>query len=152
MAVATTPVTSTSLAEVNAQGIDTRIIAERTERHFCKCAVCKQSTTIDFEVVVWEFAHEHYLYPGQVAWEPRTTYYRINSDGTKAEVKNAYIAACPRCGALKPRNTMLNARKVKYDAHHACTDSCQKATSDNCSCSCSGKNHGKKNKVNNSLF
>lgn len=145
MSAATTPITSTSIAEVQSLGIDTSIITTRTERHFCKCAVCKQATTVDFEVVVWEFAFVAVF--GDVVWEPRTTYYRLESDGSKTEVKSTYIVQCPRCGALSPKNSYLKAHKVKYDPSHACTDSCQKATSDNCTCSCNAANHGIKNKI-----
>jgi hypothetical protein len=141
MAVATKPVTSTSITEVNAAGIDTQILNERTERHFCKCASCKQASAIDFKIVIWEFAFIGAR--GQIVWEPRTTSY--NEAGE--EVRNTYIATCPKCGAAKPANSELKASKIKYDPNHVCTDSCQKATSDHCTCSCKGENHGIKNKV-----
>lgn len=136
--IATTPITSTSITEVQNAGIDTNVIVTRNERHFCKCTACKQASTIDFEIVVWEFAFIGAY--GQTVWEPRTTSYL---DGK--EVRNTYIATCPRCGAVKPVSKRL--KKVVYDPGHVCTDSCQKATSDNCTCSCKGENHGVKNKI-----
>lgn len=141
MAVATERITSTSISEVQAKGIDTNVITERTERHFCKCKACKEATAIDFKVVVWEFA---WLGSNdRIIWEPRLTTY--TEDGK--EVKSTYIANCPRCGAEKPANSELKSSKIKHDPSHVCDDRCQKATSDNCTCSCAGHNHGAKNKV-----
>lgn len=142
MTAATTPITSTSITDVQAQGIDTRIIATRNERHFCKCARCKQATTIDFEVVVWEFAFT--ASNGRVVWEPRVTYYRFDLEG-KTEVRSTYIATCPRCGAARPSRKQL--KNIAHSAHHVCNDKCQKATSDTCECSCGGLGHGIKNKI-----
>ena len=123
------------------------IITTRTERHFCRCAACKQASTIDFFVVAYEFSFFSPLLDS-IVWEPRLAVYTIAEDGMPdEEVKSTYIAQCPRCGAPKPKNSELKAHKVKYDPHQACTDSCQKATSDNCTCSCNAANHGIKNKV-----
>ena len=123
------------------------IITTRIERHFCKCSACKQASTIDFFVTVYEFSFFSPMF-NSIVWEPRAAYYTIDAQGNpNEEVKNTSIAACPRCGALKPKNSELKASKVKYDPTHACTDSCQKATSDNCTCSCKGEGHGILNKV-----
>lgn len=135
--IATTPISSTSLEEVKAMGIDTRIIAERDERHFCTCGVCKQKSTVDFHIVVWEFAFQSPRVG--IAWEPRVSTFK---DGK--EVRNTYIAACPLCGAAKPARAML--KKTSFKAGHVCDDRCQCAVSEICICSCGGKNHGIKNK------
>lgn len=132
MAVAITPVTSTSITEVTSKGIDTNIIVERDERHFCTCATCKQTTVIDFRVVVWEFAF--LTSNGDVAWEPRTTTYRNGK-----EVTNTYIAICPRCNAARPQNKTL---KAKVSKKHVCGNECRSATGDSCVCSCGGEFHG----------
>ena len=121
-----------------------RIDVTRTERHFCKCNTCKESTTVDFEIVCWSFPwfNDHI---GKTVWEPRIEYYRLDGEN-KVPVKNTYIAQCPRCEAAKPFNARL--KKSKVSAKHVCDDRCQTAISESCTCSCGGHNHGIKNKIN----
>lgn len=135
-----------SIEEAAEKGVMTHMLTERTERHFCQCYACKQKTTIDFEVQVWEFAWYN-ARTGQIVWEPRTTY---TLDG-KA-VKSTYIAQCPRCGADKPKRARLNPHKVQHDPNHVCDNRCQSATSDNCTCSCNGANHGIKHRAQGGLW
>lgn len=115
-----------------------KIDATRTERHFCKCYACKQSTTIDFEVICWSFPWFN-ANIGRTVWEPRTEYL-INGK----HIKNTYIAECPRCGASTVKRSRLKVKKLSVN--HVCDDRCQKATSETCECSCNGLNHGIKNK------
>lgn len=138
-----------TLKEAAEKNVETNILADRIERHYCTCYACKEVTTIDFHVIIWEFKWWNNQMKKNV-WEPRQSIYRIHSDGETA-VKNTYIAVCPRCGAGKPKNSELKASKCKTNKNHVCDDKCQTAHSDSCTCACGGKNHGIKNKVDGHL-
>jgi hypothetical protein len=120
---------------------DKKIDFTRIERHFCKCYACKQSTTVDFEVVGWSF----WWYNGDM-WveEPRVEYYRLEGEN-KIHVKSMYIAKCPRCSAPAERMKRSRLKTKKLSVKHVCDDRCQKATSEKCECSCNGLQHGIKN-------
>lgn len=116
---------------------DKKIDATRTERHFCKCYNCKESTTVDFEVICWSFPWFN-TQQERTIWEPRVDYFRNG-----VHVKNTYIAECPRCGAATVKRSKLKTKK--HSEKHVCDDHCQKATSETCECSCNGLHHGIKN-------
>jgi hypothetical protein len=118
----------------------------RVERCFCKCYVCKEATTIDFEVRGWRFPWFNSSLDRTIL-EPRVDYFR---DG--AHVKSTYIAECPRCGAPAERLKRSRLKTKKHSEKHECDDRCQRATSEKCECSCEGFGHGIKNKLEGSLF
>jgi hypothetical protein len=119
------------------------IVAQRIERKFITCYTCKAVSTIDFRVVAWT----------PCDYQPvGIDYYRLDGlDGEEeVAVKNTYIPCCPQCGAKNIVRKEL--KKRKYSSKHVCDDRCQTATAEACTCSCEGKNHGVKNKLQKSLF
>ena len=114
-----------------------KIDVTRVERHYCKCYSCKESSTIDFEVICWSFPWFN-SQQERTIWEPRVDYFRNGE-----YVKSTYIPECPRCGAPTVKRSKLKSKK--HSEKHVCDDKCQKATSETCECSCGGHNHGIKN-------
>jgi len=109
----------------------------RVERVFVNCNDCKKVTTVDFTFEMFRtygargmiISHVEYRYP----------------DGHLDNI--LYTPPCPHCGSKKVYKKYL--KKHSYSSKHTCGDTCKNATSETCTCSCDGTNHGVNNKKEN---